>query len=463
MIANNPKRSLLSHRLLPLAAALPVLLPPAATAAAGHFSAFRRLGQYYGPFAVNDSGQVVALTSIASGAALVAFKPDGTITAPIPLLLPGAQPPDGSPAAVAAAEARTELGGSTSGERHGGGLVLSDSGWVGVGFTYDDGTSPATGYHNEGCCTRVAAVSWRLGHRPPPLQILSPKLPEVDKADPQVAIGRSAFTVAWNAGGEYGGRPSLYDAFGPLGGGLHVRHFAGAELATPLVAMQSGRPALTWLGESTVNTALISSTGRIERPRRQPAPGGEAEATLVADDEGDTVMGYQRYAGKHQTQFVIVARSPRSTRFTHRRVVATAPRLWSPDLLAGGDRSLTFLWEGKTVNRIFVRRGTVFGRFGRTEVLTDKGGNLRAFTDSRGHTVVVYQSGPPGFQKPWTLMVSTAGPHQPFSPPRRIASFPGECELPEGEEEPIATSPNGHAVIPIPCENRGSYVLFYTP
>jgi hypothetical protein len=425
-----------------------VLLAPAA-AVAGTFSRLLPLPEAEMPLAVNDHGQVVGVMSMDTGVEVVRLRGRGVAGHPAPVALP--KPYAGLRAASVVFDARDR---------------------VALGLVYDDGFRAAEG-HSGTCCDRLAFASWRLGGPVPTVQVLSHTssqdavIANQPAGPPLLQISAAGITALWASGD-----PALYEpgitrinqAFGAFGGPLQTAGLmtTGAKVSNlSLSSTRTGLPLATWLvGE----TALYGS--RTSRGRGLRAPArlfrvhglGDELGVLASDTRGDRVFAFG--PGYSSRKLFVVNGQP-SGHFGWLRVLHIVHLATPPLLVAGGARSWLLVWQDESFD-LHVARGTAFGRSVEETTLGEGYGLiLRAFIDSRGRAVVVYERG----RRRGELVAVTAQPGRPLGRPRRIAALPRDCSPPIAPAPlsmTLVNSPNGHAVLEVSCDKR-SYWSRYTP
>jgi hypothetical protein len=441
-----------------LLSAVVALLPTAALA--GRFSAPVRLPGPSEPepeyvtkwrFAINDRGQAVGVSAPVSGVVARTVAQSGRIGPPTPLTVPGE---------------RDSLEQS---------IALDARGRVVVGLLYDDGThqgSPEP--HSASCCSRVAIASWQLGTPPPVPQILSPQqsasmgFAHHALEPPSIVIGPSVITALWAIGDEEHSKTQLEEAFGRFGEPLHTAELA-REVFSELSLTAHLGPFASWVGgngeEAKLYTATGSPTGLLKpRTHSQMLPGhrGALGPGFASDDEGDTMFSYMPGSGENHRNKVVMLSSTAGGQFSHRRVIASVPAETGLSLVGGGRRSLLLVWDEAGPDRLFAQRGSVFGPFGRPEYIGKEEYASEAFLDSRGRAVIIYERRAPHHHDVRELLAVIAQPGRRFGLPHRIAPPLRGCQL-EPEGQPITTSPNGHAIILLECEDGRQYIIRYTP
>jgi hypothetical protein len=95
-------------------------------------------------------------------------------------------------------------------------------------------------------------------------------------------------------------------------------------------------------------------------------------------------------------------------------------------------------------------------------------GTAEAFIDSRGRTVLVYDTNPVviPISRTGGLYAVTAEPGKPFGAPRPFATRLGynfQLGAEHDDEPPLPTSPNGHAILYFTSDEDEQYLVRYMP
>jgi hypothetical protein len=475
------KRTLVPVALVVPLCILAAMLP--APALAGSFSAPVRLpgGQdTEWHFAVNDRGEVVGVHSSEKGALFYALETDGGLGSPTEIVIPGNF-------------ASTKQS-----------VAIDPRGRVAVGLVYpDDTVVPSGGYKEHegpGCCGRVALSSWQLGQRPPVAQVLSAKQSAKRGPDhqvfeaPSIVIGPSAITALWTREGpqevENGpdeppelNETQLETAFGRFSERLHVARVITAPRGISLTHLSlapNGAPVASWLQDGNKLLSVSGSrTGAFHRPKRVQRIPRLSEPVGFSKQAGDDTVfayfwDYPEAASRPRTcslcsrsrLMMISAKAggpfgrPRQISFIDEAIEAT---------LAGGHRFLMAVWAKSfhfgEEGHLYVQRGSVSGRFGAPQAL-GFGSHPQAFVDSHGDSVIIYRRPALHNQNTYEIVAVTARSGHRFGSPRPLAPHLKGCELDNGDEkdqQPIATSPAGYAVLYITCEEGAAqYLIHYT-
>jgi hypothetical protein len=463
-----------------------------AVLAAGVLTGVARAGRFWPPvrlpgseeepewhFAVNDRGQAVAVRF--GGAerekARVLVYPirhSGRLGRPWRLDVPDILPPEPAPT-----------------------VALDDRGRVAVAIDVEERGSE--GEHSFGSGEHVAFASWRLGSRPPALQILTPRGDETSYSEgqlnqPEIVIGPNAITALWTAGGrtpEEGVEPAQVDeAFGTVGGPLHAVRLtavrAGGGTITHLALAPNGAPLASWVdGQGRLTTVKGNLNGTIGRPRETRTLSHFRYAGEFANDAyGNTALLYwttplRRTHSKHwQTQVMLVS-SHDGQPFDRPRVLGEVPAGGSTgsidesleaSILAGGRQSMFALWgypgsEGFAAEGFRVRGGSLHGPLGPQQRV---GPDAMGFVSPAGRAVIVYdhERYPTGGGTEAAGVVAVSGPvggrfgaSRTITPHLEECSIPGQLSIPP---EPIATSPDGRAIFNVQCP-ADEYLIRYAP
>jgi len=440
-------------------------------------------------FAVNDSGEGVAVRGSITGEEVYPVSTAGTPGSPIEVAMP--RPCCQLPASIA----------------------ISRDGHVALGVTYFDGTSEepyCTEHCGWGCCAQVATASWRLGQPPPSAaqtirQNVPPSVPHQIVREPVLVVGPGALTVLWVradtlAESEEGevesdndpkpNETQLEEAYARFGEPLHVKRLVSVpkgiyRLHLSLAA--DGTPVASWIEDGN---KLASARG---------APDGDLSGqmhvrfmpklTLVqgfgfAPFDEDTLI-YASNIPRHQQSWLMLMTSSAGQWLSPPRRLGTIQQAVKHHLRAQEDPEV----EAKAARRgqsslavwvrtfpfgsccgqehLHVRRGTISGHLGPAQTLGLGDALQGAFIDEHGRSVIIYRQltrHSHGTFSGETFAV-TALPGHRFGRP--VALFPHHhCEptvTVRGLQEPIvAISPNGHAIIPLDCENA-DYLVGYTP
>jgi hypothetical protein len=378
------------------------------------------------------------------------------------------------------------------------GVALDDRRRVALAFVYDDEQSPpGAGEHGgPGCCSRVAVASWRLGTRPPLAQTLSPRLgyraaiarePNV----PAVVIDRSAVTALWTLGPvsearEPAGHGELQEAFGPFGRPLNVATLTTAANGiqfSALAGTPSGTPLASWVEDrDRMRVASGASSGALRRARSSRSLPGLTEldrfdegapaedgGSFTTDDRGDVVFSYLSGPTTGPRKLLLLASSD-GRPFGAPRPVAALPAGASGTVIAGSDGSLVGTWQWIGRREVAYQRASLGGLASPFGAPAGVGEDPVGFIGADGEAVVVYRAvAPPGPNSltNFQLDAVVARPGRPFGKPRQLAPRLRNCGLDTDGEldlEPIATSPDGYAVLYLTCEEGGGqYMIRYTP
>ena len=362
-------------------------------------------------------------------------------------------------------------------------LVLDDSGQLAAGVTYEDATSPSSCEpHGNPCCSLAAIATWKLGGGPGALDALAPYGPPYSSyaSVPALVLTHSRINALWTTGNLEFERPLLEQAYGRFGTPLHTALLGtGTTRSSDLALRPGGHPLAAWMASpvrsslresGTLEVAVGASGGLLRRrsghhyvPRVE---GGELG--FASDDEGQTVFAYEPREGSHGGDMVLLS-GDSAHPFSHHRVIGHLPN-WTPHISAGGHERLLLVWAGAS-GRIYVQLGSVSGPFGKPAYLGTANGNLEgeeyeAFIDSRGQAVVLFEGSTPHRPGRRRVFAAVAPPSQPFGAPRPITPPFGDCGLrgsSEMESRPLATSPDGHALILASCEHGPGYLVRYAP
>ncbi len=416
-------------------------------------------------FAVNDRGQAVGAYGTRAGAVVTRLARSGRIEHSWTV---------GVPAHVGGVYAT---------------IALDDRGEVAVAVEYTDGQS-------EGCCLHIAVAAWRLGERPPEAQAVSPALTPADSSDQpgelSVVVADGMLTAVWQRGG---GPISQYEeeelepgqveeAFGRLGGPFHTVRLVAARKGPSLLNLHltpDGRPVASWLQDrDVVGVASRRLAGgsrpavHLRRVRRLRYGVGFAH-----DGAGDTLFAYLSGPEGTAQRLMLMAITAGGRFLRPRRIMSVPAFGYGVEVFAGGRRFVLAVWsveDSSTLRtRIYARRGSVFGRFGRRLTVGD--GAEKAIYDTVGlvdshrRSLLINRGDVAHHPNEFDLVAFTARPGRPFSRARRIAPSLHNCGLEGSGEldlEPIASSPNGEAVFYLTCEEgsgqEGSqYLIRYMP
>ncbi len=377
-------------------------------------------------------------------------------------------------------------------------IVLDSHGRVVVGLVYGDGAlkGGSSGPHaSPGCCEQIAIASWRLGATPPAAQVFvrapepSPSNPYAHEAlePPSIVIGPSSITALWARGypaeiPEEEGETQVEEAFGKFGGPLHQTILATAAKGVTLPHLglaPDGDPIASWLEDerSKIRTVGGLRSGALNRPTRvqslqhlAQAPRSFSQAVGFSSNEaGDTEFAYLSGSRSFDFSKMLLTSSSAGGPFRRARTVFSGREVGGGEIVAGGHGVVLALPESPaeigllgSVSSPFLRRVTV-----------EAGGTTQGWVDSQGRAVIVYEQ---PFGKNETditdhLEAVTAAPGQPFTLPRQVAPQldDKECALNTESDEPspIASSPNGRAIIYVTCTPRNGnpeqYLIRYTP
>jgi hypothetical protein len=366
-----------------------------------------------------------------------------------------------------------------------------------VALIYNDRTSPpGEGEHaSPGCCERAAIAGWRLGEQPPVAQSLSPKLGveagyRNPPSLPSIALGRSSVTAIWTVGGagekEHPGEAKLEEAFGQVGRPLHIATLMTAPEGIPyytLTTTRGGDPIAGWVDDTNkIRIVTGEPNGALRHSRRAQDVHGLVEPdqptyALTGDGftthaDGQIVFSYLSGTSEVVTEgprklLMIVSKNGQP--FGSARVVTVVPpESQSSVVLAGGDGSVLGLWEWWNPQFDNFTRASLGGLASPFAKPVAVGEDPVGFVGGRGEAVVVYRARLPGYSPEglfnFRLDVVTARPGHSFGKPRPLApKLPG-CGLDtdgEGEQQPIATSSNGYAILYLTCEDGSQYIIRY--
>jgi hypothetical protein len=470
-----------------LVSALAAFSPMAAPA--GTFSTPARLPGTYGEwrFAVNNRGEAVGVLVSEDHAVVAQLMISGQIKRSWPLALPGHV-------------AKATLGSIALGERGG----------VAVGVLYSDGQrseEPGRPHEERGCCNHIAIATWHLGKAPPPAQAVSPELNASTDAGrepwaaPIMVVGHSTVTALWIRGADdpdVEDEDRIEEAFGIVGKRLHTARLLrvpGEVRWLDLHLAPDGTPVASWIDDGDiVRTVSGRPNGALRSPRRIQRIPGYRESTgsgspvgFSHDDSDDTVFAYLS-GPSERTQRLMTITSTSGGRFTHARVIASIPpESGRPSLYVGGDGALLAIWtwthtrKANVTEHFEASRGSVLGSFAKPIRLGETPFTLSefqqaGFLDSHGRAVIIQARRAAHRPNHYELVALTAQPDRPFGRPRPIAPALLDCPIDGGtpqyeappDLEPIATSPNGRAVLLATCgegsgQGGSQYLIRYTP
>ncbi len=415
-------------------------------------------------FAVNDRGQAVGAYGTRAGAVVAELARSGRIEHSWTV---------GVPAHVGGVYAT---------------IALDDRGEVAVAVSYEDGQS-------EGCCRHIAVAAWRLGKRPPEAQAVSPALSPAEFSDqpeePSVVVADGILTAVWQRGGDAISQyeedelqpGQIEEAFGRFGGPFHTVRLVAARKGPSLLNLHlapDGRPVASWLQDRDVVGLAGGRPAGASRPavhlrRVRKLRDGVG---FTNDGAGDTLFAY--LSGPEGTaQRLMLTGFTAAGRFLRPRRIMSVPAFgYGVEVFAGGRRFVLAVWSVEDSSalrtRIYARRGSVFGRFGRRLIVDDGAEHLIetvGLIDSHRRSLLINRGDVAHHPNEFDLVAFTARPARPFSRARRIAPSLHNCGLQGSGEldlEPIASSPNGAAVFYLTCEEgsgqEGSqYLIRYMP
>jgi hypothetical protein len=375
-------------------------------------------------------------------------------------------------------------------------IALDSSGQVVVGAPYFAETFAGSDeYHGApACCDQLTIDSWQLGDTPPAPQtfVSSPPPPEIFGREilgaPTLLIDHSKVTALWTRGyppsnlGE-GGPTQLEEAFGQVGATLRSNVLSVSEGQLPfryLGHTGDGDPVAGWLQEGNkLRTARgLPSGALVARPGAQSVPGlnseVEADSCRVlgfgTDASGHTALVY--YKGKFADSGAVLMMSTEpSGRFGRPRTLLTGYELCAGQLIVGQDGTVLVIASRGDLESESARVGSIYGGFGPV-FRFPHGTEPQGWLDGHGHATIVYTATTTGPRTATNLETIAATKSRGFSKPRQIARFPGkQCRIKHDElyALPLATSPNGHAVFTVACEQgreeqeAGQYLIRYTP
>ena len=354
----------------------------------------------------------------------------------------------------------------------------------------------------------MAVASWRLGEPPPSVaQTIRQNVPSSEPhqivREPVLVVGPGALTVLWvradtlaeseEQENESDNDPQpnetqLEEAYARLGEPLHVKRLVTVPKGIYRLHMSlaaDGTPVASWIEDGN---KLVSARGEPDGDvSRQMHVRFMPKLTLVqgfgfAPFDEDS-LAYFSNIPRHQQSRLMLMTSSAGQRFSPPRRLGAIQQAVEPHLgvqanpevevkVARRGRSLLAVWV-RTFGlccgqeHLHVRRGSISGHLGPAQTLGLGDVLQGAFIDEHGRSVIIYRQ---LTRHPHRTFASetfavTALPGHRFGRP--LALFPhNHCEptlTVRWLQEPIvAISPNGHAIIPLDCENV-DYFVGYTP